>query len=236
MKKAARARIARALIALAGMAFLAACTGKPPEILRTSTQRIIVRDLKNGSTYEKLSVFMVGADQDGPDDLDLFYVINDEAELFWSVDSKTWASSTADGETWIGTNGIRMPSGAPLPLGAYRLILQDAGGDTAETSFEIQGTAIEASRVSFPSVVVKNGAIKTTGSFHTPEIWVYADDGRFLARLAADATAAPITLAGLGASYPEMKDAFAFWAYGRDESRNVGLLSGPYPASSLTGQ
>jgi len=215
------------------LALGAACSGEPPEILRTNTQRLLVRDLGSGQVSEKLSVFMVGTDEDGMEDLATIYVINDDAELFWSVDSKTWSSSSAEGETWIGTNGLAMPSGAALPSGTYRIILEDEGGGTAETTFTMQGGSIEASRVSFPSVTLRDGAVKVTGSYRNPELWVYTADGRYLTRLAAEPGASPITLPALETAYPEMGKTFMFWAYARDDARGVGLLSGPYPSAGM---
>lgn len=231
-----RIRVVILPILAAALALGAACSGKPPEILRTNTTRLLVKDLRTGQVSEKLSVFMVGADGDGPEDLDMMYVINDDAELFWSVDSKTWASSSAEGENWIGTNGISMPSGTALPMGTYRVILQDAGGDTAETSFTLEGGSMDASRVSFPSVTLREEAVRVTGSYRNPEIWVYTADERFLARLAAESGAAPITLAGLDKAYPEMGKTFMFWAYVRDDAKGIGLLCGPYPSAGLQGK
>jgi hypothetical protein len=83
-------------------------------------------------------------------------------------------------------------------------------------------------------VALREGAVRTTGSFHGPEIWVYTGDGKFLTRLAADAN--PITLASLDAAYPAMGKTFLFWAYVRDDARGVGLLSGPYPSAGLPGK
>ncbi len=233
MKRTPRLKNLLLPVLAAFLALSAACSGKPPEILRTSTQRLLVRDLRSGQVSEKLSVFMVGADEDGAEDLATIYVINDAAELFWSVDNKTWSSSSAEGETWIGTNGLSMPAGTALPAGSYRVILEDEGGGTAETSFTMEGGSIDASRVSFPSVTLREGAVKVTGSYRNPELWVYTGDGRYLARLAAEPGASPIALPALEAAYPEMGKTFMFWAYARDDARGVGLLSGPYPSAGL---
>jgi hypothetical protein len=233
MKRTSRAKCLLLPVLAGVLAFGSACSGKPPEILRTSTQRLLVRDLRSGQVSEKLSVFMVGTDADGTEDLATIYVINDDAELFWSVDSKTWSSSSAEGETWIGTNGLSMPSGTALPAGTYRVILEDEGGGTAETTFTMQGGSIDASRVSFPSVTLRDGAVKVTGSYRNPELWVYTADGRYLTRLAAEPGASPITLPALETAYPEMGKTFMFWAYAKDDARGVGLLSGPYPSAGL---
>ena len=66
-------------------------------------------DPTTGANAETLGVFLVASDPDGMENLSAFYVINDDAELFWKVDSATWVTSTAEGETWIGTSSLAMP-------------------------------------------------------------------------------------------------------------------------------
>jgi hypothetical protein len=247
------------LAALLSSALLAGCSGKPPQISRVFRQLLLVHDLQANSYTERLSVFVVGSDPDGSDDLSTLYVINDDAEAFWTVDSKSWSSSTAEGETWIGTNGLAMPGGAPLPAGTYRVILQDAGGETAEDSFTLPDEGVDPSKVSYPVASVKAGIIRITGPVTGPEIWIYTKEDRFLMRLPMGQSIQPAVPAGQGAApagagarptgsggntlalkdiaaaYPTLTQGFIFWAYGQDPQR-FGLLSGPYSSGSLQAQ
>ncbi len=171
-----RARTA-ALAAAVTLAFvLAGCSGKPPVISRVMARPILVHDITRGTFSEQLSVFLGASDPDGQEDLSSFAVINDEAQLFWSVDSKTWVSSTAEGESWIGTNGLSMPDGAPFPEGTYRVLLSDVGGDTAEETFSLPGGRPAPAKAVYPAVSVKGGTIRVATKLADPEVWVYSRD------------------------------------------------------------
>ena len=118
-------RTAAAVVAM--LALLAGCSNKPPVISRVYAHVVYTHDSATGSTSEGLSVFLVASDPDGIENLRSFYVINDDAELFWKVDSTTWVSSTAEEESWIGSNNLFMPDSLPVPPGNYRVLLQNAG-------------------------------------------------------------------------------------------------------------
>ncbi len=215
---------------------LVGCAGEPPKITRIVAVPVFTHDIREDSYTEGLSVFLVASDEDGAEDLSTLYVIHDGAELFWSVDSKSWASSTSNGETWIGTNGFVMPDGGRFPNGTYRVVLQDAGGDTAEEKFTLSGRSTSPSPASYPSATQKNGEIHVKSVFAKPEIWLYAKDGRFLTRLSAGEGAPPLTLKAVAAAYPSLGEEFTYWVYATDTKNECGLLAGPYASGSLAGK
>jgi hypothetical protein len=255
-------RILAAAFLPVSLTLVAGCSGKPPEISRVFAQRMLIHDVVNSTYSEKLSVFVVGSDPDGMDDLADLYVINDVAELFWSVDNKSWMNSTAQGETWIGTNGIAMPGGKPFPEGTYRVVLEDRGGDTAEESFTLAAESVEPAKAAYPTVTVKDGEIKVSRGFLNPELWVYAKDGSFILRLAmsgspnsspstsgapnaavlrpgaviAENAPQPITLQAIAAANPALGQGFSYWAYGLDTRSGCGMLVGPYASGKVQGQ
>jgi hypothetical protein len=223
------ARLAAAA-ALSALGLLAGCSGKPPVISRVVGRPILVHDLLKGTYAARLSVFLVASDPDGADDLASFAVIDDEAELFWSVDSKSWVSASAEGESWIGTNSLVMPDGSPFPAGTYRVLLSDVGGDTAEDSFTLPSGLPAAADAAYPDVTIKGGTIKVTTSLSDVEVWVPSPDGRQSSRYPV--TGPPLDVQSIAAANPSLGKAFSFWVYGSDSRRGFGVMSGPHAAAA----
>ncbi len=91
-------------------------------------QVTLVDDRELDAHYTALSLFVRPDDPDGFDDLAELYLIDDQEELFWRLDPDTWQKS-GSGDSWIGSNGLVLPDGAPLPAGEYRLLLRDLAGN-----------------------------------------------------------------------------------------------------------
>jgi len=193
-------RTARIGTLLCVAALALGCSSSPPEISRVFHQIILVHDLQAGTYSSRLSVFVVGNDPDGNDTLSDLYVINDDAELYWTVSKKDWSTANAEGESWLGTNDLRMPQGAAFPTGTYRVVLEGEGGDTAEQSFDISDAGPDPSKVTYPSVNIRDGEIHVSSSGPTPELWVFTNDGRFIARFSSDGTNGATSASGSGAT------------------------------------
>ncbi len=218
------------LLCLLLLAVFLGCSGKPPEIQRVFAEPILIHDTQAGTYSEKLSVFMVASDPDGMEDLANLYVIQDSAELYWSLESKSWVTATAEGESWIGSNNLGLPGGAPLPGGEYRVILEDAGGNTVEKTFTLPEDIANPAKVTYPTASVKEDVIRVSSSYPGPEVWVFGRDGRFLLRFAADPAAIPLTLKGIATNYPNLAQGFTYWAYAYDAKDGYGLMNGPNTA------
>jgi hypothetical protein len=228
------------------------CSGKAPEISRIYSGPILVHDLGNNRYLTKLVVYAVASDPDGMDDLDALYVIDDDAELYWSIESKSWTSATAEGETWIGTDGVSMPGGVGFPAGTYRVLLEDQGGYTAEDSFTLSEDTSDPAKATYPTVTVTDDAVKVSGGPPNAEIWVYSKDGKLAMRLSASGTpisgppgpasgnaappggaagqtpGQPLTLAAIAAGNAALGAGFTFWVYAYNERGGYGLLVGPF--------
>jgi hypothetical protein len=149
---------------LAVMAALAGCSGKPPELSRVYGRVIYTHDPATGANAETLGVYLVASDPDGMENLSAFYLINDDAELFWKVDSSAWVSAVAESENWIGTASLTMPGSTHFPSGDYRVVLQNTGGDTVEDTLTVPSRTVSAADAKYPSARVENGTIKVTGA------------------------------------------------------------------------
>ncbi len=217
-----------ALLALSA-ALILGCAGEPPQIARAIGRLILVHDVSASTYSETLSVFVVGSDPDGNDDLSSLYVIDDDAELFWSIDSKTWTSAAAEGETWIGSNALSMPGGALFPAGEYRVMLQDAGGDTAETTFTLQGAGVNPAKAAYPSFSVKGGVIRLSGGYADQELWLYSKEDKFLMRVSAGGASS-----GTPAAVPSPGGSAVPMGGARAGTQPAGQAAGAAPAQPLT--
>jgi len=216
-----------AAAALAGLAGLAGCTGEPPVISRVFAQPVFVRDLERDVTWARLGVFLVASDPDGQDDLSAFYVINDEAELFWKVESGAWAAVTAEGESWVGSNTLAMPGAEAPPAGDYRVVLQDQGGETVEGAFTIPALA-QPEESAWPSATLEDDTITVANPQETVQAWFYSRDGKLTLTLPVPAGTG--RLSGVRAAVPGFASGSTFWIYGFDRSKGRGMLIGPYRA------
>ena len=228
-RRRTRTAVGALFAALASIAGLAGCTGEPPVISRVFAQPIFVRDLERKVAYGRLGVFLVATDPDGQEDLSAFYVINDEAELFWKVEAASWVTSTAEGESWIGSNAIAMPDASAPPEGDYRVVLQDQGGDTVEQTFALPSLPLPEEE-GWPSATIGEEAISVANPQEVTEAWFYARDGKFQVALAVPKETNSLALARVREAAPGFGTGSIVWIYGYDRSKLRGLLVGPYRA------
>lgn len=218
------------LVRAAGVAgllcLLAACEVAAPEAHELFWKRVVFADLRQGRTYETLTLFARVSDADGLDDLDALYVMNDDAQLFWRLTPEVWVVDRSDSGTWIGSTALAMPSDEPLPAGVYRVIVQDIAGQTAEESFRVTGsTGPEARRhVEAIDVAIDANELTVTGPFASYEVWLYGSAGT---RVAAAAFAERIDLES---ALPEgmRADELLLYVYAEPPDDGSGYLSGPY--------
>ena len=200
---------------------LGACSGKPPVLSRVMGRVIYVHDSATNTNRQTLGVYLVASDPDGMENLSAFYVINDDAQLFWKVDSSSWVSATAEGESWIGTSSLSMPGSTSIPPGVYRVVLQANGGATVEDTFTVPTLEVSADKAHYPTAAVDGTQIKVSGASGPFEIWVYGKDGRFLG--AAAETAPTVSPADL----PQNGSTFRVFIW--NATAGYGVLSGMYP-------
>ncbi len=208
------------------LCLLAACEVAAPEAHELFWKRVVFADLRQGRTYETLTLFARVSDADGLDDLDALYVMNDEAQLFWRLTPEVWVVDRSDSSTWIGSTALAMPSDEPLPAGVYRVIVQDIAGQTAERSFRIAGgTGPEALRqAEAMDVAIDANELTVTGPFASYEVWLYGNAG---SRVAAWAFAERIDLES---ALPEgiLADELLLYVYAEPPDDGSGYLTGPY--------
>ena len=233
MSKSAAYLVAAAALVLT---LATGCSGKPPVISRVYARVVYVHDTTTSRSSESLGVFLVASDPDGMENLSAFYVINDDAELFWKVDSASWVTTTAEGETWIGSTSLTMPGSAPLPAGEYRVVLQSVAGDTTEDTFTVPVRTASASEAAYPSARVEGGVIRITGPSQGAEVWVYGRDGAFIAAYPANGTPDALNVQTIARSSPALAEGFSFRVYAQNERGGYAVLAGPWQSGSPAGR
>jgi len=233
----ARIRAAAALTAavLAGVlcaGLLAGCSGKPPVLSRVMGRVVYVHD--GGVNAETLGVYLVASDADGMENLSAFYVINDDAQLFWKVDRASWISATAEGESWVGTASLSMPGDGPFPPGEYRVVLQANDGATVEDTFTLTARGTGPSTAKYPAASVEAGAINVAGVAGPYEIWAYGKDGKFAGAFSSSRPGAPVTVESIQSSSPALASGFTYRVYVWHADAGYGVLSVPYISSGGT--
>ena len=156
-----RKRFLRGTVPLVAVTlFLAACTPRPPEILRVEGEVRLVTDREADREYEQLALFVEGEDPDGFDDLDEVVLLNDASGLYWRIDRSAWVV-TREGR-WIGSAALTMPLVSAFPRGEYRVVLYDAGGNSQETNVFLEDPR---QPVPSPEVAINQEGVELT----TPE-------------------------------------------------------------------
>ncbi len=223
----------RFLLTLAGAVFAAAatllllvnCTSKPPEILQLFHKVTLIEDLEQNRSYFALSLFVHATDADGFGDLEEIYLISEAKELFWKIGSDSWVESGSDDQTWIGSNGIRMPDGSPLPEGEYRVLLKDVGGDSDERTIYIPRMPDRASRL-IPKVQIKEGEIRITGAAESYTLWISKPNGQFVRTWPLEGGS--LSVQEIMKQDSSLRAGFAVTVYAEFPDGKLGVRTGPY--------
>jgi len=149
------------------------CTGEAPEIRQIFWQLDLAYDPVADLKYETLSVFVHVADDDGVEDVDLLYILQDQHELVWELNAESWSKFENGEEVWIGSNNIRMGEGSPFPRALYRLIVIDKAGERSSDEFFINTEELDARTGAFPTVSVSGDALQLEGNFKEFTLWFY---------------------------------------------------------------
>ena len=210
---------------LSASCLLPSCAGKPPEILRVLWQVTLVDDRERDVRYTSVSLFVKPSDPDGFEDLAELYLIHDGEELFWKLGADSWQKSAA-ADPWIGSNGIGLPDGSPLPAGEYRVLLRDVGGDSTEQTVRLPAVGMAELERLVPRVEVRGREFRVNGRGVSHQLWLYDANGAYL-------TVRPMpgnrqTVDELLAAYPQLAGGLRFRVYAASGQERLGAVSGPY--------
>ena len=176
-----------------------------------------MHDQKTGKDSQALTIFVLASDEDGVDDMDKMYVINDEHQLYWEISGKNLRlEKYGENEIWMGSNFITMPSPDDvLPSGTYRIMLLDSSGERAKTSVVISNN-IKGAPDKWPTLVKMGDSVRVEGN--ADYVWGVQADGT----LGGEFQVVP------GAVSTGGKRFFWYYLYRYLPDKGYGLINGPF--------
>ena len=212
------------LIILLSLFFLISCTGAPPQIGQLVWQVNFLKAPEKPEIIPTLSLFILVEDEDGITDIESLYIIHDESELFWKLNSDTWITKVISGKNWLGSNKIYMNDNSNLPSGKYRILVIDKAGDRDSRTINIASSMFEFSNYnSFPKLIIGSDII-IDSSFSDNTLWVYNKQMELLKNLKIESGTINRSII--------MNDTNnnAHWIsiYSFNPDKGSGLVSGPY--------
>jgi len=167
---------------------LAGCTAAPPRIMQTNAAVVWVDNRTLSRTYEELRVFVDAEDENGLEDLQSLYVINDPEELVWRVDQDRWERLPPAAGSWIGYSGFTMPGYTAFPRGEYRVVLVDASGERDEKKIFLPSTDGKgAEDLLFPSLRVGEENVVVVSPYERNTVKVFDVRGSLVRELVTGA-------------------------------------------------
>ncbi|MBN2533868.1 MAG: hypothetical protein JXB88_13315 [Spirochaetales bacterium] len=206
---------------------LLSCTRKAPEIYEYYWQLNMIKDTEKNRIYEKLSFFVNANDDDGFDDIEKLYLINNKEELFWEINPRTWHKVNVQGETWIGSNGVRMQNYSDIPGGEYRIVLEDISGEYDEETFLLTRLDVQKQKIVFPAPVIKNKRLFIKGNSPVYSLWIYDKKWNFI-QPHFEVKQDGFDYQRVLARKQELADGFYYYIYIFDNSIKRGIISGPF--------
>lgn len=213
------------LIAMLILPLFFSCTGSPPGIINTDWMVVYTDDLALGTVYQELNFYVQVQDSDGDNDLTEIYLIRDDLNWSWKIDSSNWVSYNEDGEYWVGANGLTIGRGGNLPAGDYRLLVIDRSGQRDELTVTIGQPDKDTAKLSFPHIVIDGDSLMIQSDVAPVALWFYNSQ--------SDLVSENYTPAG---TYPlsdflnekEQQQVTWFYVYFQNEREGYGIKSGPY--------
>jgi hypothetical protein len=205
-----------ALLLLAMIASFS-CSQAAPKLLAVSLKLVYRQSAL--SIVERLSCFVLAEDEDGFADIEELRLVNDRAQLYWTLTSSDWLSVVKTGDTWVGSHSISMPEGMRFPRGQYRVVLVDKGGEKTERTVSFDPPAVSAR--AFPNLSISGGSYSVSSSYPKNLLVVYSASGALLRSVELPARSGKVAELGLG---PNVRSV-ALWA--EDEASSVAAFTEP---------
>lgn len=155
------------------------CSVATPEIREKKWEIKVIRDQKNNVIYESLSLFVSCYDEDGENDVDRLYLIDDSSGIYWELDENTWLEKRVGGDRWLGSNSIIMPDRSPIPRKKLKIHVRDRAGEYVEDNLFITKSDISYKDLIFPELEISEDSFRVL-KYPEAKIFVYSGSGSFL--------------------------------------------------------
>ena len=207
-----------------GIAILTvSCSGEAPEIVHVRPQLHHVDDRSLGERYERLQIYVLAEDRNGIEDVELLYIIHDESDSYWRLNSDNWNVVERDGLVWLGSSGLVMEHHRPFPRGEYRLSIIDASGEGSEESFLLTTEELLAESL-FPGLLHVEPNVIVDGDWPRVTIRAYTLQGTQIGEYKGPGGSIPTRQLTDDGRQPA---GLEFWVYVSRPDQPL-LVSGPY--------
>ncbi|MDA8409971.1 MAG: hypothetical protein M0001_06215 [Treponema sp.] len=219
------ARISFPVAAALALLLFVSCASGPPEILGVewTIESRPAGDSGNRSPHGDLAVFARVHDTEGMDDIEAMWILNDAAELCWTLGPSSWMNRRLGSDDWLGATGLSMPDGSAPPPGRYRAVVADLAGDRAVYEFTIDKVRPDAG---LPAPEWKGGRVSLAGAWPENYLLAYDAAGGLLRSVVMSAGGG--SLAALAGSADAGRTR-AIAVYGYDPAKRRGAFSKRIP-------
>lgn len=165
---------------LVSILLLSACSRNEPLINGVQLRLIYHENSENkeAANFERLSLMIAAGDEDGIADLAALYLVHDRDQLYWTLHDTDWIHVERSGRIWIGSHNISMVNDEPFPRGAYRILLEDKGGERTERIISFD--APEKAEFAFPSFTLSEGNYRLNSSYPSNTLVLYDSQGAMI--------------------------------------------------------
>lgn len=129
------------------------CTVSAPIIREYEWDITLIEDVKNDIIYEKLSIFVNCYDDDGENDIETIFFIDDRDGIYWELTEDVWDTKHIDDVKWIGASNILMPDRSAIPRAVIRIFVRDLAGESVEDKLYITKKPIDTEDMKFPELI-----------------------------------------------------------------------------------
>jgi len=175
----------RNFLKIIAVLIITSCSVSTPEIKGSRWSITFVKDLNRDKLYEKLSIFVNCYDEDGEDDIDTIYFIDDESGLYWELDRDSWVERQDGRSKWLGSNALIMADRGAIPRNSFRIFVRDLSGASVEDKIYITKNIVNLDEMEFPDLQVYMGEIALK-EYDRGVLTIYSSAGEVLKSVEID--------------------------------------------------
>lgn len=204
--------------------FLISCSGSVPQIGQIIWQVNYTKGPESSEIIPSLSLFILIDDEDGISDIEYIYLIHDESELFWKLNTETWSNKEIAGKNWFGSNKFTMNDNSILPVGQYRVMVIDQAGERDTSELNITSKMLKLDEnIKFPKLII-GPDILIESNFSENLLHIYDQSMELLKNLKIEKGKINKSVIS------NDTNGKAYWIsiYSFNENNGTGLIRGPY--------
>lgn len=204
---------------------ISGCSGRRPAFDQDDWYINYRKDLKNNKIYEELAVFFLVRDQDGIEDIEEIYLINEKEEIFWRITEEIKIIQREGERAWMGASRLIPENGKEFPNGSYRVVIQDKAGASSEITIRIPKNRLKPKQSLFPKVSYNEKKLNISGKRDLYQIWFYDENDTLLFK--HDTVPGTIDLDLLTDNEFSNRKPYYALLYYFLENRYAGVITGP---------